>query len=393
MTLTDDQYLGLSKLEKWYRKGNHQFIDIAGVLGTGSFWLIQDFFERAGIETKEIMYLSYDQKQVLELAAKRYHTYYINGIIYKYNREVNIDSLPVVNPHSTGFEYKWKKEVRKKIDPRYRIIVVFDSSLMSEQTLKDLSTFGLPIILLRDPMLLPSSDTYTFLREPNIYLQDIHPDLYRNPIVYFSQKILNKDKIEYGNYDTVSIVHKKEMNLYNLKSTDQIITLTHDMRYYINDLYRHKIMKAKGSINTIGEKLIVMKDMYGHRLVNDNEKNIKVYLTRGIVGKLTKCNKHVETTKYVPISFQTDFYYDQFEDLVMDRHFLNRMSLPSRQIIPDEVTYFDYAYALTPSLARVNHWDKVTIIMDRDESVDDDLQMRLMYLALTRSKRSATIIS
>lgn len=392
MMMTSDQYEGLSKLEKWYHKNQRQFIDVAGSVGTGIWQLLQEFFDRQDIAVREVMYLSYDQKQVLELASRKYHAYYINGIIYKYNREVDLNSLPVINSHSTHLEVTWKKEVRKKVSPMYKIIVVFDSVLMNQNTINDLATFGLPIILLRDPILLPAPDTYTFLRDPNIILRELHPDLIRNPITYFANKVIRRERFEFGNYDTISIVHRKEMNIYNIKSAEIVITITNEMRNIINKLYRERILKQKGTVNIPGEKVIVMKDMYSHKLVNEDEKHIKVYLTRGMVGKLIKCNKHVESTKYVPVAFQPEFYYGQFEDMSMDRHYLNKINQPSRQIIPDDILYLDYAYALTPQLARVSHWDKITLIVDHDKDADDDLQMRLMYLALTRAKKGATII-
>ena len=98
MELTNDQYFGLSELEKWYSKYQHQFIDVAGVIGTGTWDLVQAFITNKQFDPREVMYLSYNQKQVLELAAKRYHAYYINGIIYNYTRIVDFDSLPVINP-------------------------------------------------------------------------------------------------------------------------------------------------------------------------------------------------------------------------------------------------------------------------------------------------------
>lgn len=392
MMLTNDQYEGLAKLEKWYQKYQHQFIDVSGVIGTGTWQLVQKFIDNINLDMKEVMYLSYDQKQVLELAAKRYHAYYINGIIYKYNRIVNFDTLPVINPHSSGLEYKWEKEVRKKIDPKYKLIVVFDSILLNEQTIKDLSSFGLPVILLRDPMLLPSPDTYTFLRDPNISLREVHPDLYRNPIVYFAHKILNKEKLQFGNYDNVSIISRKQMNLYNLRSSDMNITISEELRNQVNMIYREKILKQKTIVNVPKERVIVMNNMYGHKIVNNDEKRIKIYLTRGTVGTLTKCNKHAVNTKYVPIEFQPEFYFDSFEDLVMDRHYLNKISFNSRQIIPDEIIYLEYAYALTPSLARLSHWDKVTLIVDSNEEADTELQIRLLYSSITRARRSLTIL-
>ena len=114
--LTNDQYVALSKLQKWYRKYNHQIIEISAVVGTGAWDIIQRFLDEEDFDPREIMYLSYNQKQVLELAAKRYHAYYINGIIYNYTRIVNFDSIPVINPSSNILEYKWTKDVKKKID-------------------------------------------------------------------------------------------------------------------------------------------------------------------------------------------------------------------------------------------------------------------------------------
>lgn len=391
MVLTNDQYHGLSKLEKWYRKYNHQFIEVAGVIGTGTWDLVQAFIDRERFDPREVMYLSYDQKQVLELAFKRYHAYYINGIIYNYIRIVDFDTIPVINPHSSVVECKWNKEVRKKLDEKYKLIVVFDSMLLNEATIKDLATFGLPIVLIRDPMLLPAPDTYTFLRDPNIVLSEVQPEYLRSPITYFAHKILNEERMSPGNYDTVSIVPKRQMNLYNLRSSDMNITLTESLRKNVNNIYRERILKQKTSINIPNERVIAMENMYAHKLVNSDEKKIKVYLAKGTVGILSKINKHAVGTKYVPVEFKPEFYHESFTDLVIDRHYLNGLNLQSRQIIPDETFNVEYAYALTAPLARLSHWDKVTLIAENAEC-DPNLHKRLLYTGITRAKKSLTII-
>lgn len=391
-TLTNDQYEALSILQKWYRKYQHQFIDIAGVIGTGTLDLVQKFIDLEDLDMREVMYLSYDQKQVLEMAAKRYHAYYINGIIYNYSRIVDFDSLPVINPNSDHVECEWKKSVRKKIDPRYKLIVVFDSVLLSRKTIEDLSTFGLPIILLRDPMLLPAPDSYTFIREPNIMLREPHVDYLKNPIVYFAHKVLLGEKISPGSYDNVSVIPRKQMNLYNLKSSDMTITISGEIRDQINMIYREKILRQREIVNVQGERIIIMENMYGHRLVNHDEKNIKVYLTKGTIGFIDKINKHVPGTKYVPMDFRPEFYHEPFTDLVLDRHYLNRIDLKSRQVIPDEVVKAEYAYALTPPMARLGHWDKVTLVVDPNEVADIGIQKRMLYSAITRARRTLTIL-
>lgn len=392
MGLTNDQYFGLSKLTKWYSKYQHQFIDISGVIGTGTFDLVQQFINYTGLDDREVIYLSYNQKQVLELAFKKYHAYYINGILYKYSRVVDFNTLPILNSNSREMKCEWKKEVRKKIDPKYKLMVVFDSVLLNHQTIKDLSSFGLPVILIRDPMLLPAPDTYTFLRDANIELRDVHPNYIKSPIVYFAHKVLNRERLSPGNYDNVSVVPKKQMNLYNLKASDMNITITKSVRDDINFIYRDKILKRKDIINVIGERLIVTSNLYNEKLINPDEKKVRLYLTKGMVGTLSKINKHVITTKYVPIDFQPEFYHDPFTDLVLDRHHLNGINLQSTQIIPDEVVKMEYAYALTADMARLTHWDKVTLIIDPNEDGDPDLQKRLLYTAITRAKKSLTII-
>lgn len=392
LVLTNDQYFGISKLHKWYHKYNHQVIEISGVIGTGVWELVQKFLDDMDFDNREVMYLSYDQKQVLEMAAKRYHAYYIDRIIYNYTKIVDLDTLPVINPHSNVMEYEWKKELRKKIDEKYRIIVVFDSMLLNEDMVMDLCSFGLPIILIRDPMLLPSPDTFTFLRDPNIELREIHPDLMKDPIVYFAHKMLNNEKISPGSYDNVSVVTKKQMNLYNLRSADMVITVSEQLRHQINLTYREKILKIKTTQNVPGERVIVMNNMYNQKLVNEDEKKIKIYLTRGLVGYLSKCNKHALITKYVPVDFRPEFYHESFTDLYMDRHYLNGIQTPSRQQIPDDIIEVQYAYALSASTARLSHWDKVTLVADRNECDDFELQKRLLYTGITRARQSVTLV-
>ena len=391
MKYTEDQYFAAAKLERWYNKFKHQVIEISGIEGTGVFETVKFFLDKMEFDPREIMYLSFDQKQVLEMASKRYHCYYINSIIYKYNRIVDFNTIPILNSNSNEIEFEWKKDVKKKIDSRYKIMIVFDASLMNETMLEDLMSFGVPIILMTDPMLIPAPDSYTFLRKPNIEIKQLNPELMKSPITYFANKALRGEKINYGNYDTVSVVPKKQLNLYNLKSADMVITLSEEVADNVNKTYREKVMKLK-AFNGVGERLIVMNNMYGHKIVNNDEKRIKVFLTKGTVGYITKCNKHAVGTKYVPVEFKTEFYFEPFVDLNMDRHYLNGISLPSRQEIPDDIIKFKYAYALPVSLTRVNHWDKVTLIADQNLEYDIGIQCRLLYNAITRAHHSITII-
>jgi len=338
------------------------------------------------------MYLSFNQSHVLDLAFNGLHAYYINSRIYNHIRMVNFNTIPVLNRHSKEISYEWKKEVRKKIDKKYKLIVVLDATLLNYQTISDLSSFGLPIILVGDPMLLPASDSYTFLQDVNIELNEIGNEYLKSPVVYFAHKILNGERMEYGNYDNVSVVPRKQVNLFNLRSSDMNITISEKLKDEINILYRNKILKRKNIINVPDERVIVANTLYNRKLVNSDNEKVKVYLTKGTVGTLPKVNKHVVGTKYVGVDFRPDFYHEAFTDLMMDRHYLNKIDVPSQQLTPDEVIKFDYAYALTVPMTRVSYWDKVTLIVDQNEDEIPELQQRLLYTAITRAKQSLTII-
>jgi hypothetical protein len=392
MILTDDQYQGLYQLRRWYSKYQHQIIDVSGTAGTGVLDLVQYFLSYTNLDPREIMWLSFNQKQVLELAYQKHHAYYLPYIIYKYDRIVDFNSIPVLNANSTHVSATWKKRVRKKMDSRYKLIIVFDSVLLSYNMLKDLSSFGLPIILLRDPMLLPAPNTYTFLREPNIELHDISPTYAKSPIIYFANKAIRGEIINPGIYDIVSVVLKKRMNLYNIKSSDMNICLSNPLRNEINQIYREKVLHRKDIITHPNEKLIICENSYNHALVNPDENKVKVYLSQGLIGYISRINKHALTTKFVPFEFRPEFYHDSFDDIILDRHYLNKVDFPVHQQIPDHSILAEYAYALTPDLARLSHWDKVTLILDQDDSMDNDLMRRMLYTAITRAKKMLTIV-
>ena len=392
MILTNDQYNGLSKLLKWYQKYSKQFIEISGTIGTGVWDLIQEFFKQTDLDQEDIIYLSLNQKQIVDLAFKKYHIYHLDNFIYNYSKIVNFDTLPVLNRFSKEIEFYWKKEVNKKTNHDYKIIVVFDSFLLNYQIINDLASFGLPIILLRDPMLLPAPDTYTFLRDANINLYEINDIYSKSPIIHFAHKIINNEPLKPGSYDTVSVIRKKDMNLYNLKSSDMILTTLEDTRNLINNLYRQKIMKCKDLVNVVNERVIISETIYKKKLTNQDEKKIKIYFAEGTVGHLIKVNKHVSNSKYVGVDFQPEFYHETFTQLMMDRHHLNKMDAPSNQLIPEEIVKFDYAYALTIPESKYSYWNKVTLIDDTGEYYDHELRKILLYTGIVKSKDSLSII-
>ena len=170
------------------------------------------------------------------------------------------------------------------------------------------------------------------------------------------------------------------------------LTISNELMNDTNILYRTQIQKNKTGTNRLGDRLILTKDLYDKVLINDKEKKLKIYMTKGVVGKITKLNRHVYRTKYLPIEFTTDFYKVPFTGIALDRHYLNKIEFSNRQLIPEDIAYFDYAFALSVNKARIGYWDKVTLLADENEYGNDELQKRLMYTAISKAKKSLTIV-
>lgn len=391
--LTNDQYTSIHGLCRWYDRYQHQFIEIAGVVGTGIWEVIQEFIELSPLDPREVMYLSYDQKQVLELAFQGYHCYYLNSIIYNYQKFTDINSLPVVSGKPGGIQSTWKKILRNGVDKRYKLIVIFDSTLLSLKTINDIGSLGLPVILVRDPLLLPTPDSYTFTRDPNVTLREVNPEIGSIPIVYFAHRIIHGNRLEYGSYDNVNIVPRKQMNLYNLRSADMNVTLGNELRHEINATYRSRILNRSGTVNVPGERIIVTNTMYREKLRNPDNKKVRVYLAQGLVGTIAQINKHSPVTRYVKCDIQPDGYTDNFTGIMLDRYSLNGPLGNSTQERPDDVLEAEYAYALSAPLARYSHWDKVTVTLECNRDDDPELYTRLAYTAITRAKKSLTVFT
>lgn len=392
MTFTNDQYLGLSKLDDWYQKYSHQCITINTHVGTGIWELLEEFIAISRLKEYEIAYLSYNQKSVVELGLYGYHAYYIDRFIYDYVRITDFDTLPLFsdNPRAVS-DYTWERYRKHKIPKRYKLLIVFDASLLSESTLYDLMKFNVPIILVYDSILLENIECPFHKKKANISLRDISPYYATNPLVIFAYKSLANERFKVGSYDSVNVINKKNINLYNLKSSNMNLTITDTTMNNTNQLYRTEIQKNKTGTNRLGDRLILSKSLPDKVLSNDKESKLKIYMTRGVVGKITKLNRHVATTKYLPIEFTVDFYKVPFTDIRLDRHYLNKIDFVNRQIVPEDIAYFNYAFALSVMKARSNYWDKVTLLVDDNEYNSKELQRRLLYSAICKAKKSITI--
>ena len=389
MLETIDQFYAVDQLEKWYHDYNHQVIDLCGMIGTGKKEIIEEFLYRREFENYQVMYLSYNQADVISLALEQYHAYYLDGILYDYQKDIDFNSLKIINPNSFDVKYNWIQTRKKKINKAYKIIIVLNAELCSRKVIKDLCKFGLPIILISDPMMLGFEKSYLRNHDPNISINMIKPSVQKHPFNHFIQKFINNETIPYGNFKAVTILKKKDSNMYNFKFSDIIIAENDSTVESLNNLYRSKILKNNTNILKPGERLILAESSH-EAIINKTEDKIKFYLDQGITGTVLTVDQHLKNRRFVNITFQPDFYDEEIPEMVLNRFYLNKFTNRSIQFSPTHVYNFDYCYAITAKRSQYGCWNDITII---EEPYDDyDYHVKVLYTAMTRAKKSIVII-
>ena len=389
--ITTDQYNALQKLCNWYESRRRQMISISSPIGTMGWDFLQYFLDYEQIQPNEVMYLSMDQKMVMELACDQLHAYYLNRVLYSYDQMVNLDSVPFMGKNYDGhIRTTWKRIRNKHIPEEYKLLVVLDASLLSYEMLRDLCKFDRKVLLLYDPFMISPANSYCEKSKPDISLEMVHPSMERNPFVVMAYRVLGGNPLRPGEYGGIHVIPNKSMNLSNLKSNEMNLTISKEMADRVNTLYRDKIMKGNPDVNHVGERLVVAQTLYDHAISSRIEPRLRFYFVSGMIGEISKINRHVAKTKYVPFEFTPEWSDQPFTGMSLNRNFLNHVDYPSRQIIPKSIALMDYAYALTILQARVTHWDTTTLICEGYN--ESTLHNRMMYTAIVNTDKRMTIV-
>ena len=174
MKLNEQQAQAIEALRKWWYDGKKQVFQISGAAGTGKTTLIRYLINEIKLEHDEVLFTAFVGKATLAMTrnglnAKTLHS----AICYCKDEPVLDENGNVV----TEYNRRVTKRVftrRRKIDPRIRLIVVDEGSMVPAKMADWLLKFKVPIIVLGDLNQLPPviGDSF-FLKEPDVVLPQI----------------------------------------------------------------------------------------------------------------------------------------------------------------------------------------------------------------------------
>ena len=412
MTLTDEQKEAEELIEEWYHNLGTQIFVLCGYAGTGKTILIDHTVRKLGlVPGKSAVFVAPTGKAASVLLRGGTPASTVHSLIYVREEDVEVDENgEVISERFLRFS---KKE---KIDDEIKLIVVDETSMVSDEVLRDLLSFGVKCLFSGDPAQLPPvGGTNTLLSMPCATLTQIVRQEAGNPIVRLAQKARAGEAIGYGDYgDGVSVLPRCSLSAAVRRKlfleADQIIAGTNRTRAILNREIRSYLgIPAEARLPLDGEKLICTLNDWSKTLDEKGE----FHLVNGIIGTCYRVREGEDGLGQ--LDFKADFTDKITEDLPFDagifldgqyRHGYgnkacqlqdgtlvheNNFAALRRQKVrrEDTVCRFEFAYAVTCHKAQGSEYDFVIVI---DESRYFEDSARWLYTAITRAKKRLLIL-
>ena len=412
IVLTPDQEEAAALVREWFFHLDNQIFVLCGYAGTGKTFLIDYIVRDLGLKAGEsAAFVAPTGKAASVLIRAGTPAGTVHSLIYTREEDIEVDENgEVVSERFLQFVRK------EKIDSDIRLIVVDETSMVSDEVLRDLLSFGIKCLFCGDPAQLPPvGGSNTLLSMPCFVLKQIVRQEENNPVVRLAEQARAGKFLEYGEYGAgVSVVPKSSLNRAAreelFSSADQIIVGTNKTRNRINCEMRELLgISPQTKLPIDGEKIICTLNDWSKRL--DEAGNF--HLVNGIIGRCYCVREQRDGLGQ--LDFQPEFLRETVYDLPFDagvfthgrylHGYGNKACLLENGVLVHENNYemlrrfkvkredtvcrFEFAYAVTCHKAQGSEYDRVVVI---DESNLFENGRQWLYTAITRAKKGLVIV-
>ena len=411
VTLTADQAEAAALIEEWFLHLNTQIFVLCGYAGTGKTFLVDYVVRALGLVPGEsAVFVAPTGKAASVLIRQGVPASTVHSLIY--TREEDIE----VNEDGEVISERFLRFVRKeKIDSDIRLIVLDETSMVSDDVLRDLLSFGVKCLCCGDPAQLPPvKGSNSLLSMPVITLKEIVRQEKYNPIVRLAERVRRGEEVPFGQEGCVNVLPRRAFTR-QLRETlfaeaDQIIVGTNRTRAAVNREVRLLRGIPEGAqLPCDGEKLVCTLNDWSKTLDEKGD----FHLVNGIIGTCRNVREQLDGLGQ--LDFTPDFLPDTLDDLPFDAGIFTRGQyfhgygdkayLLTNGILvhednaamlrrfkvrrEDAVCRFEFAYAVTCHKAQGSEYDNVLVL---DESAFFSDGREWLYTAVTRAKKQLTIV-
>lgn len=374
MQFAPQQDEALKAVSRWLKEGRAPVFRLFGYAGTGKTTLARYFAEHVD---GEVLFAAFTGKAAQVLRSRgATNARTIHSLIYRPRGEEEVEDEETGKTSiAPMFSINRQSPLAKAA-----LIVIDECSMVDEQLGKDLMSFGTPILVLGDPGQLPpvSGGGFFTNQEPDFLLTEIHRQARDNPIITIAMDVREGKELMYGDYGTVQIISRQQVNQTMVLEADQVLVGTNKTRRR----YNQRLRELKGFTSDYpqsGDKLVCLRNDPAKGLLNgslwqvmsSSKETIKPGINLMIRPEDDDMDRGAAKIKLLKAAF---------EDLDTEVPWSTRKRY-------DE---FDFGYALTVHKAQGSQWNNVVLF---DESwAFRDSRERWLYTAITRAAQGLVIV-
>lgn len=403
--LTPSQAKGVDIIIDWLMSKKHQILRVGGPAGTGKTffisYLIDELLPRMDIQRDNIYVVSYTGQAVNMLIQRDIPARTIHSTFMKRTR-VPLKDANGKAVKKDGIQLTtWGFKPLKSIPEHIKLIIIDESSFLPESLEKVISSYGVKILEIGDPIQLPpvSGSQCFHLRNLDHMLVEPMRQEKDSGILRLATQIRHYERVDtksYPFFGDVLFIRRKSDILTSLKlnsplllGSDSIIVTNNRQRGIVTEFYRQKLLGITSILPRKGEKMICRKNNWN--LCID-----KFPLTNGTVGTVmddvTPSDVSRKNKTYY-MDFKPDIITcnDYYDGLECDLESLSYDYGTKKEFSPyswmQEKNKFEYAHAITAHLAQGSQYDRVMFIDSPTRRGNEEYSMRLRYTAVTRAKK------
>ncbi len=412
--LTSDQERAKKLIIEWFTNLDTQIFVLSGYAGTGKTFLLRhvvcDCLNL--IPDKQVAFTAPTGKAASILIRSGTPASTVHSLIYKMD-----DEDFEVDENGEIIRDRLRFIKRDKLASDFKLIVVDETSMVSDELMRDLLSYGIKCLFCGDNAQLPPvNGNSSLLEKPDCALTEIMRQELDNPIIKLATMARKGEFIPYGNYgDICAVVSRSDLigrtrrNI--LLKANQVICGRNKTRSALNEEIRYyKGILSSERLPTEGEKLICTLNNWER--VIDEEGNFN--LVNGIIGFCSNVEEKSDglgvldfkaefldnTVKEIPFDegvFLEDRYYHGYGELAIKMtngmvvSESNFAAIHNNKAKGEElISRFEFAYAITCHKAQGSEFDFV-VVFDESKAFGFDAN-RWLYTAITRAKKKLLIV-
>ena len=322
------------------------------------------------------------------------------------------------------FGKEWLR--RETLDREYSLIIVDEASMVDDTMLKDLKSYGVPILAVGDHgQLPPVGGAGSLMRHPDLRLERIHRQAEGNPIIALSKIIRETGRLPEGlEGDAVVFGRLRDVDRlledrYAEASAQRLLEMglicyTNRRRVGLNVSVRRARGTARGGreLPRLGEHVVCLRNMKPKNGAPPVYNGMRGVLSSNADPKLvrdphgTLKNERGEPCRQSNVHLMGTIAFPE-DDIAAREYEMLRVQFGREKTFsePEELqreagvssftaagALFDFGFAMTCHKTQGSQYDDLVVLVERPGPIGDEDWRRWLYTAVTRSAKRLTVL-